>query len=129
VLKVWVKVCPLAIGDDAKELSSALTVWSVESSNFQVTVVPTGTVRLPGMNMKFMISTVDPPPADPEPLDADAVAVAGGAPPPPESDPQAATVVRAASTAMIPTSRRRGRTRASAVLDMPDPSCGRGATR
>ncbi len=37
------KVCPLAIGEDANELSSALTVWSVESSNFQVTVVPTGT--------------------------------------------------------------------------------------
>ena len=62
------KVCPLAIGEDANELSSALTVWSVESSNFHVTVVPTGTVRLPGMNMKFMISTVDPPPAGAEPL-------------------------------------------------------------
>jgi hypothetical protein len=32
-------------------------------------------------------------------------------------------VVRAASTAMIPTSRRRGRTRAAVVLDIPDPSC------
>jgi hypothetical protein len=92
-------------------------------------VVPTGTVRLPGMNMKFMISTVDPPPAGADPLDADCVEAGGGVPPPPpEPDPQAATVVRAASTAMIPTSRRRGRTRASAVLDIPVPSCGRDQT-
>ena len=44
LVNVCVKVCPFAIADDANELSSALTVCWVESSNFQVTVVPTGTV-------------------------------------------------------------------------------------
>ena len=33
----------------------------VESSSFQVTVVPTETVSVIGVNMKLLISTVDPP--------------------------------------------------------------------
>src|SRR5512132_3612553 len=43
------------------DLSSAATVCGVESSNFQVTVEPTETVRVIGVNMKLAISTVDPP--------------------------------------------------------------------
>jgi len=84
-------------------------VCCVESSNFHVTVVPTETVRVMGVNMKFLISTVDPPLGAAEPLDADGVADTGGvAPLLPEPEPQAVATARTASKARRPNSRRRG---------------------
>src|ERR687889_237627 len=89
VANVWVKVWPFASADELKELSLATTVCWVESSNFQVTVVPAETVRVIGANMKFLISTVDPPPAGAEPVEAVPGVGAGVAPPPLEPEPQA----------------------------------------
>jgi hypothetical protein len=106
---VWVNVWPLASAADVKELSFAATVCWVESSNFQVTVVPAETDRVVGVNMKFLISTVDPPPAVAEPVGAVADAD-GGVVPPDESEPQAVTTASTAGTATRPASRRAGRT-------------------
>ena len=105
VVKVCVKVWPLPIGAEVNELSSAVTVCCVESSNFQVTVAPTGTVRLIGVNMKLLISTVEPPlgAAEPlvvaEPLVAGGAAVADGLAPPLSEPPQPVARASSASTA------------------------------
>jgi hypothetical protein len=113
VENVWVKVWPFASADEVKELSLAATVCSVESSNFRVTVVPAGTVRVMGVNMKFLISTVDPPPAALEPVEGaagDGDGDGDGVAPPLGPEPQAATTARTASTVTRPDSRRAGRT-------------------
>jgi hypothetical protein len=88
------------------DLSSAATVCGAESSNFQVTVVPTETVRVIGVNMKLAISTVDPPPAAAEPPEVEVAAEAGVedadefAPPPLELEPHPATARTAISATM-----------------------------
>ena len=114
VPKVWVKVWPLPIGEEANDLSSATTVCCAESSNFQVTVVPTETVRVIGVNMKFLISTFDPPLTAAEPLEAGAAAVAGvedaDVPPPVELEPHAVATTKTAISATKTTSGWRGRT-------------------
>ena len=95
------------------DLSSAATVWSVESSNFQVTAVPTATVRLAGMNMKLLISTVDPLAAGAPPDAVFAAADAGVlAPPPFELEPHALATAVTAISATKTTSARRGRSEA-----------------
>jgi hypothetical protein len=89
-------------------------VCGVESSNFQVTVVPTETVSVIGVNMKFVISTVDPALAVAEPP-VGAAAVAGVeaadvlAPLPLELELHAAAA-RTAISATKTRSGRRGRT-------------------
>jgi hypothetical protein len=116
VSKVCVKVWPLLIGEEVNELSSATTVCCVESSNFQVTVVPAETVKVIGVNMKLLISTVEPPPAAAEPLEVGVVAAAGveGAgglvPPPVGLEPHAVATAKTAISATKTKSGRRGRT-------------------
>ena len=96
VVKVWVKVWPFDIGDEANDLSSAVTVCCVESSNFQVTVPPTGTFKLMGVNMKSLISTVVPPLGAAEVPDGAGVPDADGAAPvPPLSEPEPHPVAKA----------------------------------
>ena len=98
MVNVWVKVWPFAIGAEANELSSAVTVCCVESSNFHVTVVPTATVKVIGVNMKLLIPTVDPAAGAAEPLGATDCAGAGGGAPPlsdPGPQPIASTRLRA----------------------------------
>src|SRR6266513_2860489 len=103
------------------DLSSAATVCGVESSNFQVTVVPTETVSVMGVNMKLLISTVDPPVTAAEPPEVGTAAVAAVvdadelAAPPLELEPHPA----AARTAICATKRKSRRDRTE---DPPDAS-------
>jgi hypothetical protein len=79
---------------DVNEPSSAVTVCSVESSNFQVTDVPAGTVSVAGVKAKLLISTVDPPAAADPPEAGAGVAVAGDEPDELEQPEIKATTVR-----------------------------------
>jgi hypothetical protein len=78
----------------------------VESSNFQVTVVPAGTDSVFGLNAKLLISTVEPPPAAADPLDIGAGALVGGDEPSP-LEPQAAAPAAAINATAIIRGRRR----------------------
>src|SRR4051794_11047503 len=54
VVKVWENSCrggPPARTPESKDASSAVTEWSVPSSHFQVTVSPTLTMTLDGVNV------------------------------------------------------------------------------
>jgi hypothetical protein len=90
-------------------LSSAVTVCCVESSNFQVTVVPAGTDSVFGLNAKLLISTVEPPPAAADPLDTGAGALVGVDEPdePSPLEPQAAAPAAAINATAIIRGRRR----------------------
>jgi hypothetical protein len=73
-------------------------------------VVPTATVKVIGVNMKLLISTVDPPAGAAEPLGAvDCAGAGGGAPPLSDPGPQPDTRTSTASNVTRPNSRRRGR--------------------
>jgi hypothetical protein len=78
VVNVCVKVAPVPSGSLLNELSSAVTVWLVESWFIHVTVVPTATSSVAGEKEKFWIVTA-PAAAPPPPDDAcGAVLAAGG---------------------------------------------------
>ena len=69
VENVWLNVAPGSSGPLSNEPSSAVTVCWVESALVHVTVVPTGTVSVFGVNLKSWIVTDCPAVAEPSGAD------------------------------------------------------------
>jgi hypothetical protein len=121
LVKVKLNVWPLFIAGEVKLPSLALTVCAALSSNFQVTLVPTATVRSIGEKEKFLMSTVvaPAPEAAAEPPDIGIAVEAAAEPPeaaaalPPaaglELDEQAAITTAAVKVAASAIANRRTR--------------------